>query len=241
MSAPRLSPEVPGRRGGPGRPFRCGVAAELGAPAVREHRLDAADVLDHVAVPHRPRPRAVVAGHAPQRGAARRGHVDREEEPVRPQERVQPVQHDPRLDHDAPGGRIEVEHPVQPPARVEDHAPADRLAALRRPRPAHDDRSPVLARQFHRPPHVAGRFREHDPQRLDLVDRRVRAVQPPRETVEPDLSPEPRPKSSFEPGLASSVGSGPGPLRTGAVVRDWAGHEPSCIGGSPDLTRASHP
>ena len=216
-----------------------GVAGELGAPAVGEHRLDAADVLDHVPVPHRPRPGAVVARHAAQRRAARRGHVDREEEPVRPQERVQPVQHDARLDHHPPSGRIEVQHAVQGAARVGDDPAPDRLAALRRPGPAHDDRRIVFTGDLDHPPHVLRRLREHDPQRTHLVDRRIRAVQPAREAVEADFPPQPRPKSSFEPRLWPRVESGPVPLRTGAVVRDWAGHEPSCIGESPDLTRAS--
>ena len=110
--------------------------------AVRQHDVELEHVIDRLAVQHRPRAAGVVADHAADGGAARRGDVRREAQPVLLQLRVQLVEHDARLDdrpalrrRSARGCRLRVAR------RVELQAVADRLPGLRRAAAPRRDRA----------------------------------------------------------------------------------------------------
>ena len=71
---------------------------------------------------------------------------------------------------------IDLEQPVHVLARVDDERGADGLAALRGAGAARQDRHAGGGGDLGRPDGFLGRARDHDAERLDLVDRRVRRV-----------------------------------------------------------------
>ncbi len=120
--------------------------------AVGEQRVDREQIVDHDAVADRAGAAGVVGGHAAQRRARAGRDVDREEQPVRLQEAVQPIEHEPRLDPDGALPGVELEHPIEVLRVVDHQAGADRLAGLGRAAAARDHRQrPPRARPRARP------------------------------------------------------------------------------------------
>ena len=104
----------------------------------------------------------------------------------RPQPRVQPVEHDARLDVYVAVGHLS--DGSEPPARVQHHRAADRLAPLRRARAPREHRNALRPRDLEDRLHVLHRLREDDAERLDLVVRGIGGVAPAAEAVEQDLA-----------------------------------------------------
>ena len=170
---------------------RLDVARHLGeaeALAAREHGVDGAHVVHHVAVADRARAATVVARHAADRGAVRGRDVDRKEQPVRREPAVEPVEHDAGLDRHRARLGVEVEDVIEVLAHVDDQRLAHRLAALRRARPARQHGHALLAGDLHGADDVLLAFRHHHADRLDLVDRGVGRVAPAAEGVEQHLA-----------------------------------------------------
>jgi hypothetical protein len=169
-----------------GRDLVARAEAELGA--VGEARVDRGHVVHHVAVADRARAARVVARHAADGGLRRGRHVHRKPEPVRAQERIQPVEHDAGLHRDRRARRIELDHLVQVLRMIDDQRRADRLTALRGAGAARQDRHARLERDLHRADRGGLGPGNHHADRLDLVDRRVGGVPPATRAVEQNLA-----------------------------------------------------
>ena len=91
--------------------------AEGGDAPVGQPRLDLAHVVGHDPVADRTRAAAVVAGHAADGGAARRGHVDRKEQSVARKPPVELVEHQAGLHPGRAGVAVEFQHPGSGGAR----------------------------------------------------------------------------------------------------------------------------
>ena len=157
---------------------------EEGHPTVGQGGLHLQHVVGHDPVADRARAAAVVARHAAQRGAAGRGHVHREGEAARRQLSVQVVQHQPGLHRGRAGVGVHLQHAPQVARGVHHDGAPHRLPALGRSRSPGQHRRALLPRHGDRRVHVVQRAGQHHPQRLDLVDRRVGRVEPPRQGVE---------------------------------------------------------
>ena len=173
--------------------------AEPDRAPVREDRVDGADVVHHVAVADGAGAAGVVACHASDGGAVGGGDVDGEEEPPGSEPGVQPVEHDPGFDRDAPCVFVEADHPVEVLARVDHYRLADRLPALRRAGAARQDRGPGFAAHRDGARDVLRATRHHHPDRLDLVDGSVGGVTAPARGVEPHLALDLAPQAGGEP------------------------------------------
>ena len=165
-----------------------GYLAEPRRGAVGEERIDAADIVHHVAVTQGARAAAVVSGHAADRRAARGRRVDREEQLVLAQLPVEPVEHDPRLDPRPPPVDIDRDHPVEIFAAIDDQRARHGLPALRGAAAARQHRHPLLARNRNRRRDIRAALRHDHPPRLDLVDRRVGRIPPAAERVKQHLA-----------------------------------------------------
>ena len=167
------------------------IARNLAKPrgcAVGQQSIDPADVVHHVAIAQGARAAAVVGGHAADRGAARRRRVDRKEQFVLPQRSVEAVEHHPRLDPRPAPFDIDRDDPVHISAAIEDKRTGHGLPALRGAGAARQNRHAFLAGDRDRRRGVLAIARDHDAQRLDLIDRRVGGVAPAAERVEQDLA-----------------------------------------------------
>ncbi len=107
---------------------------------------------------------------------------------MRPQQAVQPVEHEAGLDPDRALLRVQIEHAVQVLGEIDHQPGADRLAGLRGAAAACHDRHARRARNPERRLDVGVGPGDHDADRLDLVDRGVSAVAAPIEGLEPDLA-----------------------------------------------------
>ena len=107
--------------------------------AVGEHDFEIEDVIDRLPVQDRSRAARVVRDHPADRRAAGGGNVGSEPESVRPQRRVQLVEHDVRFDARPALRRVHLEQPIEVFRCVELKTGADRLARLRRPTAARGD------------------------------------------------------------------------------------------------------
>ena len=116
--------------------------------AVGQQSVDRADVAHHVSVPDRSGSRAVVARHASDGGAARSSDIDREEQSVWLEERVEHVQNQAWLHRSRPRVGIEGHDGGEVLARVEDESLTEYLAALRRSRPSRHDGHSMLGRDL---------------------------------------------------------------------------------------------
>jgi hypothetical protein len=121
-----------------------GERAEARHGSVRQHDVLLDDVIDRLAVVHRPRPARVVAHHAAYGGAAGGGDVGREPQAVRAKLRVQLVEDDAWFDARPAFGDVHLEDRVQILRGVDDEAGSDRLTALRRAAAAHGERTAGL-------------------------------------------------------------------------------------------------
>jgi len=117
----------------------------------------------------------------------RGGDVDRVPQAVRPEPRVQGVEHDARLHRDLGAVLVEADDLAQVLRHVEDQRLAHRLAALRGAGAARQDRRAGVARDVERGREVGLVARDDDADRLDLVDGGVggveHAVVPPEADV----------------------------------------------------------
>jgi len=100
----------------------------------------------------------------------------------------EPVEDDPRLDPRPPPLGIDRDHPVEIFAAIDDQSARHGLPALRGAAAARQYRHPFLARNRDRRRGILAALRHDDPQRFDLVDRRIGAVAPPAERVEQHLA-----------------------------------------------------
>ena len=193
------------------RPARSGCGGggvEADGRAVGEPRLDGEDVVDHLAVGERAGAAGVVAGHAAEGAAAGGRGLHREEQAVRAQPGVEPLEHHARPDLGGQGVGVERDEAVEVPAEVEDEAGADRLAVLRGAAAAGDHRHVMLGGDRERRRHVVGVAGEGDGERHDLVDRGVGGVAAPAEGVGGDAAaagagPVPGPAPAPGPGRSA--------------------------------------
>ena len=168
------------------------VRIEPRARAVGEHRVDRAHVVDHVAVADRARARTIIGGHPADRRSIRGGRIDRKEEPVRLERRIELREHDPRLHAYRARLHVERDDLAQILRGVDDDRFADGLAALRGPTAAREHRHAFVRTDIHDRIDVAFAARDHDADRLDLIDRGVGRVQAARRAVETHLAADPR-------------------------------------------------
>ncbi len=154
---------------------------------VCEHDVQIEHVVDRLAVNHRARAARVVADHAANRRAAGRRHIRCEAQPVRPELRVQHVEHDTRLDPRPALGGVHFEHAIEVFRRIELESVPDGLARLRRAAAAGRDRARVPPRDPDGADDILARPHDHDAGRLDLVDAGIRRIQRTRDRIEADI------------------------------------------------------
>src|SRR5439155_8248330 len=130
----------------------------------------------------------IVAGHAADGGARGGGDVDRKPEPVFFELAVEVVEHDAGLDHTGPVFDVEREDAVQMFGEINDDCFVDRLAALRGAAAARGDDQAVVAGDRKRAQSLIDGTGDHDPERHDLVERRVGGVAAAVESVEKDVA-----------------------------------------------------
>ena len=177
---------------------------QVDQPTVRQHHPLFADVIDGLAVEHRPRAARVVGHHPANGGAAGRRHIRGEAEVEWPQLRVQLIQHHARLDPGPSLVGVDLENPVQVLRGIEHQAGANRLAGLRRAAAAWRDRDAVAGGHVDGLNDPFGRTGNDHAQRLNLVDAGVGRVEGPRHAVEPHLTVNGRFKFALE-GLAHGL------------------------------------
>ena len=179
-----------------------GHVTEAAVPPRGEEGVDLEDVIDHDAVADRARPAGIVAGHAAKRSAGACRDVDRVEQAVRLEMPVQLIEHDARLDPDGLVVGLEIADAVQMAGAVEHQALADGLPRLRGAAAARQKRDALCARDRKCGFEIRFRLRADDADRLDLVDRRIRAVAPAIEFFEQDIAGKLLPELGRKPRIA---------------------------------------
>jgi hypothetical protein len=177
------------------------ITGDLGEPrrgAVGEQRVDAADVVHHVAVAQRARAAAVVGGHAADRRPVRRRRVNREKQPILAQQPIEAVEHHPRLDPRPPPFDIDRDHTVEMFTAVDDQRSCHRLPALRGTRTARQHRHPLFTRNRDRRRRILAALQHDNTQRLDLVDRGIGRIASAAERVEQHLAADFPSEARFE-------------------------------------------
>jgi hypothetical protein len=144
--------------------------------AVGQERIDRMHVISHQPIADRLRTAGVVACHATDGAARMGGGIDREEQSVPAECRVEMAQHEAGLDQRGPGFRINVQNAPQVLRAVDHHGPVDGLAALAGAAAARQHRHPFLPRDRQRGGDIADLLGHHNADRLDLVDRGVRRI-----------------------------------------------------------------
>ena len=162
--------------------------AEVRPRPVGEDGVDRQDVVHHRPVADRARAGGIVGGHPAQCGTARRRRIDREEQSLAREPRVQMVENDARLYADAPFLDVELLDVMQVLADVDHDCVVDGLAALRRAGAARQDRNSGFGANRAHGEDVVDVLGDDDAARLDLIDRRVGRVEPPRERIERNLA-----------------------------------------------------
>ena len=154
---------------------------------IGKHDLELKHVVDRLAVENGSRPGRVVADHAADGGAAAGRGIGPEQKSVRPQVGIELVLHHARLHPRPMFLGVQFQHLVHVIGHVEDDRPAHGLAGERRAAAARQHRNAVLTGHSHRRLHVIGVPGYHHPERLDLVNAGVGAVQHAAEGVEAHL------------------------------------------------------
>ena len=180
-----------GRRGAGGVQVTAVERPQVRQRAVGERHVQIEDMVDRLAVQHRPRAARVVGDHPADGGAAGGGDVRCEPQPVRGKLRVQLVEHDARLDPRPALLDVHLQKAVEVLRGVQLQPRPDRLAGLRRAAAAGGDGTPVRPGAFNGGQHVVARADDGDAERLDPVDARVGRVQRARDHVEAHLASEP--------------------------------------------------
>ena len=176
--------------------------------AIGQPGIDGLDVVHHVAVAYRTRTAGIVAGHATERCLRRGRYIDGKPQPVRSEQGVEVVQHQPRFDQGQPRLRVDLDHTAEMLGRIDHQRGADGLAALRGAAAAGQNRNPGLASDLQRHLHIVFGLRHHHADRIDLVDRGVGRIAAPAGRVEQDFAFDLAPQS----------------LRDGRGVRGRADH-----------------
>src|SRR5688572_19866903 len=145
-------------------------------------------MFDRLAVHPRSGAERVVGHHAADGCAAGRRDVGGEPDIVRPQRRVQLVEHDARLDPRPPLGGVHLEDAIEILRRVGNQAGANRLPGLRRAAAAHRQRASKLRADADQTDEIVAGLRQHDAERLDLIDAGVGGVERAGDLVEPDFA-----------------------------------------------------
>ena len=162
--------------------------AEMHLRSVRERGIQRQRVVAHGAVAQRPPAAGIVAGHAADGGARRRGDVDRKPQPVLFQLPVEIVEHDAGLDHARPILDIEREDAAQVFREVDNNAVIDGLAALRGAAAARRDDPPVVPGNGERPQGLVHGARHDHALGHDLVERCIGRVAAAAEAIEQHLA-----------------------------------------------------
>ena len=131
------------------------------------------------------------------RPGGRRRRIDRKEQQVLARQPVEPVEHNLGLDPRPLPLGINRDHPVEMFAAIDDERPRHGPAALRGAGTGRRYRHPLLAGNCDRRRGIFAALR-HDPQRLDLVDRRVGRVAPAAESIEQHLAPDLAPQTRLQ-------------------------------------------
>jgi hypothetical protein len=108
---------------------------------------------------------------------------------VRPEVRIELVEHDTRLHGHRARGRVKLDDPVEMLRVIDDERCAHGLAALRGAAAARQNRHAFLDGDAESRERVFLAPRHHHADRLDLVDRRVGCVAPARCRVEQHVAP----------------------------------------------------
>ena len=156
--------------------------------AIRKHDVLFEDVVDGLAVDDGAGAARVVGHHAAQRGAAGGREVGREAQAERSEFRVQIIKHQARLDPCPAFFRVDLEQTIEVLRRVEDQAGSNGLSGLRRAAATRGNRDLMAACNLDRPYHVVARARNHDAERLDLIDAGISRVESARDPIEPYLA-----------------------------------------------------
>ena len=148
-------------------------------------------MIDRLAVQNRPRAARVVGDHAADGGAAGGGDVGREPQPVRPQLRVQVVEHDARLDPGACVPTTLTSSTLLKYFEVSSCSPAPiAWPACDVPPPRAVIDTPWRAAIWTVRIDVLARARDDHAERFDLVDAGVGGVERPRDAIESHLAVE---------------------------------------------------
>src|ERR1051325_2962483 len=101
---------------------------------------------------------------------------------------VQLVEHHTRFDPGPALGHVDFDDAVEIFRRVELNAGADRLPRLRRAAAPRGNRRPMLPGDLDRADDILARARDHDPDRLDLIDAGIRRVQRAGDGIETNFA-----------------------------------------------------
>ena len=142
---------------------------EAMARTVGEQRVDREHVVGHQPVADALGTAGIVAGHAADGAALVRRGIDREEEAVRLQRRVEMAEHEAGLDQRGARGGIDLDDLAQVLRAVEHDRPVDRLPALAGAAAARQHRHAVLAGDRQRRLQVVSGLGNDHADRLDLV------------------------------------------------------------------------
>src|SRR5262249_44022519 len=151
-------------------PILEGQWAEVGGMAIGQDCTQPANVIDRLAIDDGVRAGRVIADHAAEVGAARRGNVGPELQAVRGQGPVELIEHHTRLDTRRPPGRIDAEHLIDILAAIEHDTRTDGLSGETGAAAAGRYRNVHLGANLHRGVNVVHGLRDHDAERLDLID-----------------------------------------------------------------------
>ena len=127
-------------------------------------------IIHHNAVMDRPATAGIIRRHAAKCGPAGGRDIDREEQAVRFQRRVQMIKYDARLNHRPHVHRINLYDPVQMLRAVEHKRIIHRLPALAGTTATRQQRHAILPRDLHGGNQVGLIFRDDDADRLDLIN-----------------------------------------------------------------------
>ena len=131
-------------------PLRGGVRLKCGTAAIAQDHVEAAHMIDGLAVDDRVRARGVIADHAAEVGPARSGNVGTEHQAVRRQGAVELIENNARLHAGSLARGIDVEDLVEVLAAIDDQPRADRLPRQASAAAARHDRHVHFQGDLHR-------------------------------------------------------------------------------------------
>ncbi len=162
-------------------------AAEMRQRAISQNSFDRQDVVAHGAVTQRTAAARIIAGHAAECRARGSRDVDGKPETMGFKLAVQLVEHDARLDRDAPAAHIEIKDTRKVFRAVDDQAVADRLPTLRGAAATRQDGHALRTGNPYRPIGFLDGFGRNHAHGGDLVVGCVRRVAAAGEPVEANI------------------------------------------------------